>query len=117
MIDLKEIKQKTFAEVYEESVKEALSMLGQHMARVIILYVNEKYSIRLVDTLDNPKALTEALKSSLDGGTKIIQRRILRILYEKMEIEPYFTLTMNFEEKILAAKQEYMKKKIERVNE
>ena len=104
--------QEEFEEIYGQAVSESLSILGQHIASIIILYVNEKYSIRISKTFDNPKALTEALKSSLDGGTRIIQRRILRLLYYKLGIEPQFALTIDFEEKVIKAKEEFEKKKL-----
>lgn len=102
--------QEEFEEIYGQAVYESLSILGQHIASIIILYVNEKHSIRLSETYDNPKALTEALKSTLDGGTRIIQRRILRLLYYKLGIEPQFAITINFEEKVIKAKEEFEKK-------
>lgn len=102
--------QEEFEEIYGQAVDESLSILGQHIASIIILYVNEKHSIRLSETYDNPKALTEALKSTLDGGTRIIQRRILRLLYYKLGIEPQFAITINFEEKVIKAKEEFEKK-------
>jgi hypothetical protein len=102
--------QDEFEEIYGQAIAESLSILGQHIASIIVLYVNEKHSIRLSETFENPKALTEALKSSLDGGTRIIQRRILRLLYYKLGIEPQFALTINFEEKVIEAKKEFEKK-------
>jgi hypothetical protein len=102
--------QKEFKEIYGQAVTESLSVLGQQIANLIISYAYEKYSIRLSETSDNPKALTEALKSTLDGGTRIIQRRIIRLLYNKIEIEPQFSLTINFEEKVLKAKKEFEQK-------
>lgn len=104
--------QEEFEEIYGQAVAESLSILGQHIAGIIVLYVNEKYSIRLSETFENPKALSEALRSTLDGGTRIIQRRILRLLYYKLGIEPRFALTINFEEKVIKAKEEFEKKKL-----
>ena len=94
-----------FVRIYGESVNEALSVMGPHIARIIKIYVQEKYSIRLTDTYNNPQELTNALKYTIDGVTRVIQRRILRILYEKMGIEPNFVISANFEEKILEAKK------------
>ncbi len=102
-----------FVEIYEQSVIEALLMLGPHISNVIMVYIYEKYSIHLIETYDNPHALTEALTSILGAGTNIIQRRILRLLYKKMKIEPNFAIIVNFEDKILKAKQDYTK----RINE
>jgi hypothetical protein len=98
-------KELEFRKIYGETINEALLVLGYSISRIIALYVNEKYSMRLIDTYNSPNLLTEALKSTIDGGTRIIQRRILRILYEKIEIEPDFAILMNFEEKIVQAKK------------
>ncbi|MDN5847285.1 MAG: hypothetical protein L0H53_13545 [Candidatus Nitrosocosmicus sp.] len=99
----------SFEQLYEQAVFEAFSILGTHISKIIILHIAEKYSIRVIDTANNPQALTEALKSTLDGGTRLLQRRILRILYEKMDIEPSFSLSINFEEKILEARNVFAK--------
>ena len=98
-------KEKEFVKIYGESVNEALSVMSPHIVRIINIYVNEKYSVRLTDTYNKPHDLTDSLKSTLRGITRVIQRRILRILYEKMEIEPSFVLSSNFEERILEAKK------------
>ncbi len=102
--------QEEFEEIYGQAVNESLTILGQHISSIVILYVYEKYSIRLSETYDNPKALTEALRSTLDGGTRIIQRRILRLLYYKLGIEPQFAITINFEDKVIKAKEDFEKK-------
>ena len=50
---------------------EGLSILGKHVSAVIISYIKEKYSIRLSDTSDNIKALSDALDATIGGGTRI----------------------------------------------
>lgn len=103
--------ERRFAKLYEESVDEALSVLGPHIANLIKFYVFEKYSLRLKDTYNNPTVLTESLKSVIDGATRVIQRRILRLLYEKIGIEPHFVITEDFEKKVFEAKELFEKKK------
>ena len=98
-----------FENLYDESVDEALSVLGPHITNLIKFYVNEKYSVKLNDTHCDPQAFTEALKSVIDGATRVIQRRMLRILYGKIGIEPHFVITENFEKKILEAKEIFEK--------
>jgi len=100
---------KQFENLYDESINEALSVLGPYIANLIKFYVNEKYSVKLNDTYRDPRALTEALKSIMDGATRVIQRRMLRILYGKIGIEPHFVITENFEDKILEAKEIFEK--------
>ena len=98
-----------FENLYDESVDEALSVLGPHIANLIKFYVNEKYSVKLNDTHCDPQAFTEALKSVIDGATTVVQRPMLRILYGKIGIEPHFVITENFEKKILEAKEIFEK--------
>jgi hypothetical protein len=69
----------------------------------------DRYSVSLSDTADNPQALSNALYAVIDGGTRIIQRRILRLLYSRIGIELPFAITSNFEHKVFNAKKEYEK--------
>lgn len=99
----------TFAEVYSQAVDQALSSLGDRVSAVVINYLSERYSVRLSDTSDNPKALADALDIAIDGGARVIQRRILRLIYEKIGTSPPSNMTLNFEEKIEKARQDYKK--------
>jgi hypothetical protein len=107
--------QNKFKEAYEQAVEEGLSILGKNVSIVINSYILEKYSVRLTDTEDNPKALSDALEEVIDGGSRVIQRRILRVLYDRIGLELPFAMTTNFEGKILAAKKEYEKASCETV--
>ena len=98
-----------FKEAYEQAVSDAISALGKQISVVIVSYIQARYSIRISDTSDNPKALSDALNATIDGGTRIIQRRILRSLYNKIGVMLPFAMTTNFEDKILKAKREYEK--------
>ena len=102
--------QNRFKEEYEQAVIEALSILGQHISVLIISYIEEKYSIRLSDTADNPKALSDALNNVMDGGARIVQRRIIRSLYNRIGLSLPFVILINFEDKIHDARKEYEKK-------
>jgi hypothetical protein len=104
------LNEKQFEKIYGEAIDEALLVLGPHIAQLVKFYIKEKYSIRLTDTYHDPQAFTEALKSIIDGATRVIQRRMLRILYAKTGIEPDFVITENFERKILDAKERFKKK-------
>ena len=99
----------SFKEAYKQAVEEGLSILGKNVSAVINSYILEKYSIRLIDTEDNPKALSDALESVIDGGSRIIKRRILRVLYNRIGVELPFAMTIDFEDRILTAKKEYEK--------
>ena len=101
--------QNKFNKAYEQAVIQALSILGKDISAVITSYIKDRYSVSLSDTADNPQALSNALYAVIDGGTRIIQRRILRLLYSRIGIELPFAITSNFEDKVLNAKREYEK--------
>ena len=101
--------QNKFNEAYEQAVVQALSILGKELSVVITSYIKDRYSVSLSDTAENPQALSNALYAVIDGGTRIIQRRILRLLYKRIGIDLPFAITSNFEDKVLNAKKEYEK--------
>ena len=96
----------SFNSIYEQAINESLLIFGEQIATVISLHIKERCSItKLGDTAENPKILSDALEYLLNGGSNIIKRRILRILYRLIEIEQTFVITINFEEKVLVAKK------------
>ena len=101
--------QNKFKEAYKQAVEEGISILGKNVSAVINSYILKKYSVRLTDTEDNPKALSDALEAVIDGGSKIVKRRILRLLYNRIGVELPFAMTIDFEDKVLKAKNEYEK--------
>ncbi|MGA9154838.1 MAG: hypothetical protein WBZ36_29995, partial [Candidatus Nitrosopolaris sp.] len=42
-------------------------------------------------------ALPDALEEVIDGGSRVIQRRILHLLYSRIGLELPFAMTTNFE--------------------
>lgn len=103
-----EIMQKqNFASVYAEAVTEALSILGDKVAAVVSNYLDEKYSMHLTQTADNPKALSDALDIAIDGGKRVVERRILRLLYQKIGLPAPSAMTVDFEDKVYQARKDF----------
>jgi hypothetical protein len=101
------VQSQSFTSIYAEAVTDALSILGDKVAAVVTSYLNEKYSIHLTETADNPKALSDALDVAIDGGKRIVERRILRLLYQKIGLTAPSSMTVNFEDKILQARKDF----------
>lgn len=98
----------SFLEIYEQAIIESLLIFGHHFAGIISLHLKEKYSItRIGDTISNPKILSDAMESLMDDSAKVIQRRILRLIYQEIGIKFPFYFTINFEDEILNAKKEF----------
>ncbi len=102
----------SFIEIYEQVVIDSLLVFGHHIPRIICMFLREKYSLtRIGYTATKPKILLDALELILNGSAKIAQRRILRLLYNRIGIEQSFDSTINFEEKILKALKEFEKER------
>jgi hypothetical protein len=96
-----------FMRIYSQAVKEAMSILGES-AILVTNYLEEKYSITLEETANEPQKLTEALDAAIDGGARIVQRRILRLIYERLDLKPPTLWMMtDFEGKLQELERHY----------
>jgi hypothetical protein len=103
-----------FKEAYAKALREAITILGDQVAIIIVGYMQEKYGIKIENTADNPNLLSKALDAILNGGARVVKRRILRQLYENIGLEFTSTMTIDFEQKINDLKQEYEKRDTQR---
>ena len=53
--------------------------------------------------------MSEALEAAINGGSRVVQRRLVRLLYEKMNLKPPSTMmmTVNFEDLTREAAKAY----------
>jgi len=104
----------SFEEAFAQAVNEAIRILGKVVSKIVTDYLEQKYSVHLTRTSNNPSALDEALDHAIDGGRLIIERRIINLLYEKLGLEAYASgtnagdkTTASFEQRINEARQRY----------
>ena len=98
----------TFTQAYSEAVSQAFKILGDQVSKIVIDYLEQKHLLKIGEASINPKALDEALDSAIDGGRFIVERRIVRLLYEKLGIRGSISnSTADFEKKILDAQEKY----------
>ncbi len=100
---------KFFEKAYSSSVKEGMLILGEDVSKIVQDYIEEKYSFQIENTSHNPKALSEALHFAIDGGKRIIERRIIRLLSKKLDIEYHSTELINFEKQIKDMREKVLK--------
>jgi hypothetical protein len=96
-----------FEEALAQSVTEAMAIYGQQVSQVLRTYLERQYSIPPESLAENPKALVEALERVLDSGSRIVERRILRSLYNKIG-STIPQSSSGFEEKISEVKRIYL---------
>jgi hypothetical protein len=97
-----------FEEALAQSVSEAMAIYGQQVSQVLKTYLERQYSIPPESLAENPKALMKALESVLDSGSRIVERRILRSLYNKIGSNVPQSTSVDFEERISEVKRMYL---------
>ncbi len=98
-----------FEKAYSSAVKEGMIILGEDVSKIVQDYIEGKYSFLIENTSQNPNALSEALHFAIDGGKRIIERRIIRLLSKKLEIDYHSTELINFEKQITEMRKEALK--------
>ena len=102
-------KSSLFQKAYTNAVNEAMEILGEGVSKIVQDYIEDKYFIRLENTCDNPAALTEALNFAIDGGKRIIERRIIRLLSKKLDIGYHSAELINFEKQVKDMREKVLK--------
>jgi hypothetical protein len=100
----------SFEEAFAQSTSEAIKILGDIVSKIVTDFLEAKYTISLTKTANNPAALDEALEHAIDGGKIIIERRLINLLYKKLDLEPIPITISNlssFEQKVNEAKNRY----------
>lgn len=105
-------KEISFEEAYSQATEEALKILGGVVSKIVTDYLQKRYSIDLTKTVNNPAALDEALEHAIDGGRIIVERRLINLLYEKLNMEALITNEKNrnlfsFEQKVNEVRRRY----------
>lgn len=100
----------SFEEAFAQSTSEAIKILGDVVSKIVTDFLEARYSINFTRTANNPAALDEALEHAIDGGKIIIERKLINLLYKKLNLEPILITDSNlssFEQKVNEAKNRY----------
>ena len=89
-----------FQKAYAIAVNQSMEILGDRVSKIVQDYIEDKYSIQLENTCNNPSALSEALHFAIDGGKRIIERRIIRLLSKTLKLDYHASVLINFEKQI-----------------
>lgn len=89
-----------FQKAYANAVNHSMEILGDRVSKIVQDYIEDKYSIKLENTCYNPSVLSEALNFAIDGGKRIIERRIIRLLSKSLRQDYHASVLINFEKEI-----------------
>jgi site-specific recombinase XerD len=98
-----------FEKAYSSAVKEGMIILGENVSKIVQDYIEEKYSFLIENTSQDPNALSEALHFVIDGGKRIVERRIIRLLSKKLDVDYHSTELINFEKQIKEMREKVCK--------
>ena len=98
-----------FEKAYSSAVKEGMIILGEDVSKIVQDYIEGKYSFLIENTSKDPNALSEALHFAIDGGKRIVERRIIRLLSKKLEVDYHSTELINFEKQIKEMREKVCK--------
>ena len=101
-------KKVSFEDAYAHAVTDGIKILGPVVSKIVTDYMESKYSVHLTRTADKPSVLDEALEHAIDGGRIIVERRIIRILTEKLGLNEEFTSVESFEKRVQDVKQKFI---------
>lgn len=101
-----------FKEMYHQAIIESFEILGKQVSGVVINYLEEKHAIQLEDTVDNPHILDQVLEDAINGGRRIVERKIIKTLNKKLKVKNNIIEfgQSGFAENILKLKEVYLKK-------
>jgi hypothetical protein len=77
-------KSMTFEDLLLEAIDEGLSFLGKQTKQSIYLHLKNKYALRKKDIPYRIQDFTEALEDTFQAGAKLLEIKIMKILFVKM---------------------------------
>ena len=71
--------------VLAEAVQEGLSSISPSISSAVFFYLKKNASIQSDQYIDDPEAFEEGLRKLFGFGAKVIEKRILEVLYVKLD--------------------------------
>lgn len=98
-------RQPKFDLVLAEAIQEGLSSISPSIPSVVFFYLKKNGSIQSDESIDDPQAFEEGLKKIFGFDAKVIEKKILEVLYVKLQIPPTIEDDFRFAEKVKDAQK------------
>jgi hypothetical protein len=98
-------RQPKFDLILAEAVQEGLKSISPSVSSVVIFYLKRNKSIRSNEYIDDPQAFEEGLRKIFGFGAKVIEKKILEILYVKLELPRNIETDFQFSEEVKKAQK------------
>jgi len=88
-----------------EAVQEGLNSISPSVSNVVFFYLKKNASIRFDEYIVKPEALEEGLEKIFGLGAKVIEKKILEVLYVKLEVPRKIEDDFEFAEEVKNAQK------------
>ena len=73
-----------FEKLFTRSLIQGLEKFGKSASQAILFHIENKYGVRVEDIIHQPEVFHEALMDIFPFGWEIIERQILKVLYQEI---------------------------------
>lgn len=77
-----------FDSILVEAIKEGISIICDSATYSVLFFLKNNGSIRSESSVENLEKFSDGLESIFGYGSKIIEKQILKVLYEKLQLPP-----------------------------
>lgn len=98
-------RQPKFDLVLAEAVQEGLSSISPSVSSVVLFYLKKNRSIQSDQYIDDPQAFEEGLKKIFGFGAKVIEKKIIEVLYVKLAVPRKIKDDFKFAEEVKNAQK------------
>jgi len=98
-------RQPRFHVVLAEAVYEGLSSISPSVPSVVFFYLKKSRAIQSDQYIEDPQAFEDGLKKIFGFGAKVIEKKILEVLYVKLEVPRTIEEGFRFAEEVKNAQK------------
>ncbi len=94
-----------FNTVFAQAVQEGLDSIGPSISDAVLFYLQRAEAVRSDRSFADPEAFDDGLKKIFGYGAKVIEKRILEMLYVKLEAPRKIGGDFRFSEEVRKAQK------------
>ncbi len=85
------------------AIQEGLDSIGPSISDIVLFHLQRNDSIRFDQPSVDPEAFDDSLKKIFGFGAKVIERRILEVLYVKLDVNIQLSEDFEFSDEVRKA--------------
>jgi hypothetical protein len=77
-----------FGVAYSNAIRRSFEVFGSQVSEIMVHFFGRKYDVHVLETLEKPERLAEALERTLGTGAILIEEQIVRELHSELSVSP-----------------------------